>query len=114
MAGACRLERYSWPIPSLRESAARLWHSQQGRRPLLVVVTDGRATAGPDAVNRSRQAARLLAGQGVAAVVVDCETGTFRMGLAGQLASHLLAEHVPMAEVSADDLTRVTRDGHAA
>jgi magnesium chelatase subunit D len=84
------------------------------RRPLLVVVTDGRATSGPDAVNRSRQAARLLAGQGVAAVVVDCETGAFRMGLAGQLASHLLAEHVPMAEVSADDLTRVTRDGHAA
>jgi magnesium chelatase subunit D len=84
------------------------------RRPLLVVVTDGRATSGPDAVNHSRQAARLLAGQGVAAVVVDCETGTFRMGLAGQLASHLLAEHVPMAEVSADDLTRVTRDGHAA
>jgi geranylgeranyl reductase family protein len=26
VAGACRLERYSWPIPSLRESAARREH----------------------------------------------------------------------------------------
>ena len=84
------------------------------RRPLLVVVTDGRATSGPDAVARSRQAARHLAGQGVDAVVVDCETGSFRMGLAAELATHLLAEHVPMAEVSASDLTRVTRDGRAA
>ncbi len=81
------------------------------RRPLLVVVTDGRATSGPDAVARSLRAARLLAGQGVDAVVVDCETGSLRMGLAAELAAHLLAEHVPMAEVSAADLARLT---HAA
>ncbi len=81
------------------------------RRPLLVVVTDGRATSGPDAVARSLQAARLLAGQSIDAVVVDCETGSFRMGLAAELATHLLAEHVPMAEVSAADLARLT---HAA
>ena len=31
------------------------------RRPLLVVVTDGRATSGPDAVARSRRAATALA-----------------------------------------------------
>jgi magnesium chelatase subunit D len=79
-----------------------------------VVVTDGRATSGPDAVARSRQAAHLLAGQGIDAVVVDCETGAFRMGLAGELAQHLLAEHVPMGEVSAADLTRVAQGGHAA
>jgi magnesium chelatase subunit D len=84
------------------------------RRPLLVVVTDGRATAGTDAVARSRQAARHLAGQRVEAVVVDCETGPFRLGLAAELARHLMAEHVPMAEVSAADLTRLTREGHAA
>ena len=81
------------------------------RRPLLVVVTDGRATSGPHAVARSLQAARLLAGQSIDAVVVDCETGSFRMGLAAELATHLLAEHVPMAEVSAADLARLT---HAA
>lgn len=79
------------------------------RRPLLVVVTDGRATAGADPVVRSRQAARSLAHTGVAAVVIDCESGPFRLGLAGVLAEHLLAEHVPVAEVSAAALTDVVR-----
>ncbi|WP_309649072.1 VWA domain-containing protein [Nocardioides sp.] len=80
------------------------------RRPLLVVVTDGRATHGPDAVARSRQAAGHLASQGIASLVVDCESGSFRMGLAGELAHHLRAEHVPIAEVSAADLTGAVRE----
>ncbi|GEP40507.1 magnesium chelatase [Nocardioides psychrotolerans] len=80
------------------------------RRPLLVVVTDGRATHGPDAVARSRQAAAHLAAQGIASLVVDCESGPFRMGLAAELAGHLRAEHVPIAEVSAADLTGAVRE----
>ncbi|WP_395727738.1 putative cobaltochelatase [Nakamurella sp.] len=80
------------------------------RRPLLVVVTDGRATAGPDAVRRSQLAAAELAADGVAALVLDCETGRFRMGLAARLARHLQAEHVPIDEVAAAVLTTaVTR-----
>ncbi len=75
------------------------------RRPLLVVVTDGRATAGPDAVARSQRAAAGLAADGVASLVLDCETGRFRMGLAARLAEHLLAEHVPIDEVAASALT---------
>ena len=72
------------------------------RRPLLVVVTDGRATHGPDAVARSRQAADQLRQTGVASVVIDCETGRFSLGLAAALSVHLDAQHVPMAEVAAD------------
>jgi magnesium chelatase subunit D len=79
------------------------------RRPLLVVVTDGRATHGADAVLRSRQVAAHLAGQGVAALVVDCETGAFRLGLATGLAESLRADHVPVGEVSAAALTDVVR-----
>jgi magnesium chelatase subunit D len=80
------------------------------RRPLLVVVTDGRATAGPDAVRRSQRAAAELAADGVASLVLDCETGRFRMGLAARLAQYLLAEHVPIDEVAASVLTTaVTR-----
>jgi magnesium chelatase subunit D len=79
------------------------------RRPLLVVVTDGRATHGADAVRRSRQAAAHLAERGVAALVIDCETGRFRMGLAGQLAEALRAQHVPVGEVSAAALTTAVR-----
>jgi magnesium chelatase subunit D len=71
------------------------------RRPLLVVITDGRATHGPDAVNRSRQAAGWIAEQGISAVVVDCEQGPMRLGLAGQLAQAMQASHLPIAEVSA-------------
>lgn len=84
------------------------------RRPLLVVVTDGRATAGRDAVARSRQAAQVLARAGVDSVVVDCESGPMRLGLAGVLAEHLGAQHLPVAEVSAEALAGVARDGRAA
>jgi magnesium chelatase subunit D len=72
------------------------------RRPLLVVVTDGRATHGPDAVGRSRQAADQLRQTGVASVVIDCESGRFSLGLAAALSAHLDAQHVPMVEVAAD------------
>ncbi|WP_127782847.1 magnesium chelatase subunit D family protein [Rhodococcus sp. X156] len=79
------------------------------RRPLLVVVTDGRATAGAGAVARSRTAADRLAARGVASVVVDCESGALRLGLAAVLAQHLRAEHVPVSQVSADVLTGLAR-----
>ena len=82
-------------------------------RPLLVVVTDGRANNprksaeahGKDAVRRSQQAAAYVAGLGVTTVVIDSESGPMRLGLARQLAEHLGAEHVPVAEVSAEALT---------
>ncbi|MEU4542585.1 VWA domain-containing protein [Nonomuraea dietziae] len=68
------------------------------RRPLLVVVTDGRATSGGD-VGR---AAALLTG--TAAVVVDCESGPVRLGLAGRLAARLRAHLIPLDGM--DDLIR--------
>ncbi|AKU17798.1 putative cobaltochelatase [Luteipulveratus mongoliensis] len=79
------------------------------RRPLLVVVTDGRATQGPEAVARSRQAADALAASGVASLVIDCETGRFAMGLARELSHHLQADYVAVGEVGAQDLTAVVR-----
>jgi len=84
------------------------------RRPLLVVVTDGRATAGPDAVARSRRVADHLAATGVASLVVDCEAGPMRLGLAATLAEHLRAEHVPLGEVSAAGLAGAVKAGLAA
>jgi magnesium chelatase subunit D len=71
------------------------------RRPLLVLVTDGRATSGPDALGRARRSADYLRELGVASVVIDCETGRFRMGLALELSARLGAQHVPVAEVGA-------------
>jgi magnesium chelatase subunit D len=59
------------------------------RRPLLVLVTDGRATSGPDPVASAHRAAGLLAAAGVHSVVVDCESGPVRLGLAAGLAQSL-------------------------
>ncbi|WP_410631718.1 putative cobaltochelatase [Amycolatopsis sp. cmx-4-83] len=77
------------------------------RRPLLVVVTDGRATSGPDAVARAQAAAGLLTG--VTTVVMDCESGKMRLGLAADLAAHLGADHVPLADVAAESLAGAVR-----
>ncbi|WP_046300229.1 MULTISPECIES: magnesium chelatase subunit D family protein [unclassified Mycobacterium] len=79
-------------------------------RPLLVVLTDGRATAGTSPVERSLMAADQIAGQGYSAVVVDCENGRMRLGLARTLAEHLRAEYVPLPQVSAEALAGVVRD----
>ncbi|SER37720.1 VWA domain-containing protein [Microlunatus flavus] len=84
------------------------------RRPLLVVVTDGRATSGPDAVARSRQAAELLRATGVSALVVDCETGRMSLGLARDLAVRLGADHVRLGEVAAGSLVDAVRAERAA
>lgn len=94
--------------------AAKVLHRERLRdpllRPLLVVVTDGRATAGADAVARSRRAAEHLAGLGIASVVVDGEAGPLRLGLAEELAVRICAEHVPVAEVSAGGLADTVRE----
>ena len=81
----------------------------KARRPLVVVLTDGRATAGPDPLGRSRIAAARLVAEGVAAVVVDCETSYVRLGLAGQLARQLGAPTVRLGQLHADHLTRAVR-----
>ncbi|HEU4547424.1 MAG TPA: magnesium chelatase subunit D family protein [Microlunatus sp.] len=77
------------------------------RRALLVVITDGRATAGADALVRSRQAATYVSGLGIDAVVVDCESGRMSLGLARGLAEDLQAQYVQLAEVNAEALAGV-------
>jgi magnesium chelatase subunit D len=78
-------------------------------RPLLIVVTDGRATSGRDAVPRSLQAADHLQRLGVTTIVVDGESGPLRLGLARGLAARLGAEHLPVHEVTADSLGSAAR-----
>ncbi|WP_156688562.1 VWA domain-containing protein [Mycobacterium sp. Marseille-P9652] len=92
-----------------RELIVRERARDRTRRPLVVVLTDGRATAGPDPLGRSRVAAVRLAAEGAAAVVVDCETSYVRLGLAGQLARRLGAPAVRLEELHADHLARAVR-----
>ena len=81
------------------------------RRPLLVVVTDGRATGarGGDHLGEARRAAGLLAAEGAAAVVVDCESGPVRLGLAGTLGTALGAQTLHLEELAAESLAATVR-----
>lgn len=88
-------------VERLRDSA---------RRPLVVLVTDGRATGGPEPVATAGRAARLFAADGVASVVVDCESGPVRLGLAGQLAGELGGTAVTLDALRADSLAGLVRD----
>ncbi|MFI1565763.1 putative cobaltochelatase [Streptomyces sp. NPDC020490] len=80
------------------------------RRALVVVVTDGRATGGPEPVALAGRAARLFAADGVASVVVDCESGPVRLGLAGRLADELGGAAVTLDELRADSIAGLVRD----
>jgi magnesium chelatase subunit D len=79
------------------------------RRPLLVLVTDGRATGGPDPVGDAHRAAALLAAARVTSVVLDCETGPVRLGLADGLATALRGIVLPPAELAAGPLADTVR-----
>ncbi len=86
------------------------------RRPLLVVVTDGRATGtrGSDAVGQAHAAAGLLAATGTAGVVVDCESGPVRLGLARALGGALGARTLRLEELAADSLAATVRSAREA
>jgi magnesium chelatase subunit D len=117
-AAAARLERL--PTGGRTPLAAGLLKAHEvlrverlrdpARRALVVLVTDGRATGGPEPVALAGRAARLFAAEGVASVVVDCESGPVRLGLAGQLAGELGGTAVTLDELRADSIAGLVRD----
>ncbi|WP_079132952.1 putative cobaltochelatase [Streptomyces abyssalis] len=127
-AAAARLE--SLPTGGRTPLAAGLLRAREvlrvehlrdpARRPLVVTVTDGRATGCAEPVERARRAARLLAADGTASVVLDCEAGPVRLGLAGSLAAELGGTAVTLEELRAEAVTDLVRHatgstrGHAA
>jgi magnesium chelatase subunit D len=96
----------------VRREAAR----DPQRRPLVVLVTDGRATSGRGALGRARQVADVLGTHGTPWVVVDAEDprAVVRLGLAQDLATRLGAEHLPLGEVAATTLKNIVRERGAA
>jgi magnesium chelatase subunit D len=81
------------------------------RRPMLVVLSDGRATHGSNAVQRALASANHVAAQGIASVVIDCESRRgIRLGLAGDLAAALGAEYLDLGGIAADTLSGVVRE----
>ncbi|MBZ4017706.1 vWA domain-containing protein, partial [Streptomyces purpurogeneiscleroticus] len=116
-AGAARLEQL--PTGGRTPLAAGLLKAHEvlrvermrdaSRRPLVVVVTDGRATGGVEPRPRASKAAQLLAAEGTASVVVDCEAGPVRLGLAGELARDLQGTAVTLDELRADSVSALVR-----
>jgi len=92
------------PLAAGLEKAAEVLERERlrekERRPLLVLLTDGRTTAGPD----PRGAAAALRTLGVASVVVDTEDGYVRLGMAGTLAEALGARCLRLEDLRADSL----------
>jgi magnesium chelatase subunit D len=81
-------------------------------RPLLVLVSDGRATSDPggdDPVHAALAAAAEVSRAGVAALVVDVEDASTRLGLAGELARHMGARHLTLPQLNAGAVARAVR-----
>jgi magnesium chelatase subunit D len=76
---------------------------EKERRPLILVLTDGRTTAGPD----PRAAAAALRRLGISSVVVDTEEGYVRLGMAATLAEALGARCLRLEELRADALVEL-------
>jgi len=102
-------------------------NGSSGHRPLLVLVSDGRATAAGrgdpvdaaqraaaagrgDPVDAAQRAAAAVRTRGVDAVVVDAETGAGRLGIAADLATTMGARYLRLGEVSAGTLEHALRE----
>ncbi|QZH64310.1 magnesium chelatase subunit D family protein [Mycolicibacterium farcinogenes] len=101
-------------LMAARDLVVREKARDRARRSLVVVLTDGRATGGPDPLGRTSRAAAALVAEDAAAVVVDCETSFVRLGLAGQLAEQLGAPAVRLEQLRAAELTRLVQHQTAA
>lgn len=86
--------------------------SRSGHRPLVVLITDGRATSGPpgdDPLSAALWAAGEVRRAGVRAVVIDAEDGDIRLGLAGAVADAMGARCVAVGELTGDEIAQVVR-----
>ncbi len=81
-----------------------------GWPPLLVLITDGRATGNQSALDRANAAAAEVAGAGFDVVVIDAEDGPNRLGLAQQLATSMDARCLRLDDMSPGTVEAAVRD----
>jgi magnesium chelatase subunit D len=111
-------------LEAVRQLVRRERWRDPARRPILVVITDGRATGGRVAVAEANRSAAALARTGATSIVVDAEEGPVRLGLAAEIAGHLAAELVtipglaaaagPVREQASSTLASIIRAKEAA
>ena len=88
-------------LEAVRQLVRRERWRDPARRPILVVITDARATGGRAAVAEASRTAAALARTGATSIVVDAEEGPVRLGLAAEIAAHLAAELVTIPGLAA-------------
>jgi len=79
------------------------------REPLVVLLTDGRATGSEGALADAIEAAGSIAKANVAGLVLDCEQGSPRLGLAPEIADAMNAPWVTASDLAADQMTSLIR-----
>jgi magnesium chelatase subunit D len=103
------------PLAAGIEAAAALAESSLGGayRPLLVLLSDGRATHAPgglDPIDASLEAAARVRRRGLNSVVLDAEEGPARIGAGLELARAMGARHVPLSDLSGQALAHAVRE----
>lgn len=90
-----------------------LQRQDAAQEPVLVLITDGRATSaaekGGDPVAEAVAVAKRLGKRKIPIAVIDTEQGFVRMGIAGRLAAAMGAAYYPMAKLSAEKIFRIAR-----
>jgi magnesium chelatase subunit D len=81
----------------------------QGLSPLLVLVTDGRATGSADALEKSLLSARRCAEAKIPSVVIDVEAGAIKLSLAQALADAMGAPCLPLDALEQGSLEAAIR-----
>jgi magnesium chelatase subunit D len=84
--------------------------ADDGWPPLLMLITDGRATGNQSARERALAAARDVAAAGVQVIVVDAEDGPNRLGLAVELAEAMDARHLRLDELTPASVETAVRE----
>ena len=101
------------PLPHALQLALETLEQTLALPPLLVLLSDGKANValndGADPWQETLSFAGLFAERGIAALVLDTETGYLRLGRARTLAEALGAQCLTLEELSAENLALTIR-----
>ena len=94
-----------------------LYRQDNTQDPVMILITDGRATAslekGGNATEDAMTEARRLSRRNLPVAVIDTESGFIKLGLAKKLAGEMKATYFQMDHMSEDTLLRIGRSTRA-
>ncbi|HTX43696.1 MAG TPA: VWA domain-containing protein, partial [Methanocella sp.] len=88
-----------------------------GAKPVIVLVTDGKANVpvnGGNPVDESLDLARAIAREGLPTMVIDTENDLVNLGLARSVAEAARGHYYRLSEISADGIAGIVRNSRAS